>query len=112
MTNLQKYECSVCHKELALEDKTTHKDYICSGSEDHHYSIRIKDGVISKLRVRFDNDKDRMVLKVHYDEGYSEVWSQATYSSEGKIKLNQIVPTNFEDIPKLKNKIRTILVFS
>ncbi len=111
MTNAQKYECSVCHKELVAEEKTTHKDYSCN-NDDHHFAIRIKDGVTTKMRVRFDNDKDRMVLKIHYDEGYSEVWSQATYTNEGKIKLNQIVPTNFEDIAKLKNKIRTILVFS
>ena len=111
-------------------NKIRYVDYFCT-QDDHHFSQRIRTSwpnppgsgstelvngfyvpvwgrEMVKLRVQFLNKHERLALKVHYDEGYSEVWTTAKST---RFKINQIVIPNFEDIEKLKNKIRTILVF-
>jgi len=84
-------------------------DYSCSHHDDHHFSWRIKDNTLAKLRIRFGQGREQLCLKVHYDEGYSEVWSKT--KPNNRIRINQIIVPNFEEVDKLKNKIRTLLVF-
>lgn len=85
-------------------------DYYCNGQDDHHFSWRIKDNSLLKLRIRFEDKKERLCLKIHYDEKYSEVWTKS--KSTNRIRINQIVVPDFMDIERLKNKIRTLLVFA
>ncbi len=94
---------------MELHHKITYIDYSCNRSDDHHLSWRIKDNNMAKIRIRFQHQNEMLCLKIHYDEKYSEVWSKA--NSTNRIRINQIVPLSFEDIEKLKNKIRTLLVF-
>lgn len=106
---MEKYQCLVCGKDMERHHKIKYIDWSCA-QQDHHFSWRIVSNQMAKLRIRFENKGERLCLKVHYDEGYSEVWSKA--NSANRLRINQIVVPNFEDIEALKHKIRTILVFS
>lgn len=106
---MQKFQCLVCNKEMEVSHKIAFIDHYCNRTDHHHFSWRIKDNKLIKLRIRFEDGKERLCLKVHYDEGYSEVWSRT--KSGNRIRINQIIVPDFVDIDKLKNKIRTILVF-
>ncbi len=107
---MQKYQCLVCNKDMMMAHRIAFVDYYCNGQDDHHFSWRIKNDQLLKLRIRFESKGERLCLKVHYDEKYSEVWSKAKTSN--RIRINQIVVPDFMDIEKLKNKIRMMLVFS
>jgi hypothetical protein len=104
---MEKYQCLVCHKEMEIYHRIKFIDHSCV-SKDHNFSWRIQDGQLIKLRIRFLNDKERLCLKVHYDDKYSEVWGQ---TGSARIRLDQIIIPDFENIEILKNKLRTILVF-
>lgn len=106
---MEKYQCLVCGSEMIENHKISFIDYVCNTNHDHHLSWRVKNDAMIKLRIRFNNKKEKLCLKVHYDESYSEVWNEAC--AENRFRINQIVIPNFEDIEVLKNKIRTILVF-
>lgn len=108
---MEKYNCLVCNKEMEMHHKISFVDYSCKDNADeHHFSWRIKDNKLIKLRIRFGVSQHRLCLKIHYDEGYTEVWSHA--KSTNRMRINQIVVPQFEDIEKLKSKIRTLLVFA
>jgi len=104
---MEKFDCLVCNKEMEMHHKIMYIDYSCNRSDDHHFSWRIKDNRLVKLRIRFQDNSERLCLKIHYDEQYSEVWSK----SANRIRINQVVIPNFQNIEVLKNKIRTMLVF-
>lgn len=103
---MENFNCPVCNKEMEIHHKIMYVDYSCDRSDSHHFSWRIRDNNLAKLRIRLD---DGLCLKVHYDEKYSEAWTSD--KPDNKIRVNQIVIPNFEDLDKLKNKIRTLLVF-
>lgn len=84
-------------------------DYHCSVANDHHFAMRVANHNMLKLRVRFGEGEDKLVLKVHYDQGYSEVWNYSC--RDNRYRIDQIIVPDFTDIEKIKNKIRTILVF-
>ena len=95
---------------MVLHHKIAFMDYSCSTEDDHHFSWRIKDNSLAKLRIHLINKEEHLYLKVHYDEKYSEVWSRNR--STNRIKINQIVVPDFMDIDRLKSKIRMLLAFS
>jgi hypothetical protein len=103
------YQCLICNADMEIHHMIKYVDYFCPKvANGHALTIRIKDHKMIKLRVFFNDGIERLGLKVHYDEGYSEVW---TYFNSKKIRINQIVIPDFIDIEKLKNRIRTCLVF-
>lgn len=116
---MQKYQCLVCGKDMEGFHKLAYEDHTCNKSNDHQLSLRIvndfwMDGSIqmktprmTKLRIAFY--RERLHLKIHYDDKYSEVWAKA--NSPHRIRINQIVTPDFSNIEKLKNKIKTLLVF-
>lgn len=114
---MQQYDCLVCGQKMTEVHKIKFVDYYCA-KDDHHFSWRViplehleedASKAIAKLRIRVGEDKNRMCLKIHYDEGYSEVWS-TPHSS--RIRVEQIIAPDFQDLEKLKDKLRTILVFA
>jgi hypothetical protein len=111
---MQKYQCLICGDDMEMHHKIAYYDCTCSKSEDHQFTMRIISNImmgtksLAKLRVAFH--KERLFLKVHYDKQYSEVWGKN--NSAKRIKIEQIVVPDFMDIAKLKNKIRTLLVFA
>lgn len=130
---MEKLQCLVCGKEMEDHHKISYIDYNCTDykcndidytrnelrKSDHQLSLRIvndfwMDGSIQmntpkmiKLRLAFY--KERLHLKIHYDQKYSEVWGKV--NSSHRVRINQIIVPDFSDLNKLKNKIKTLLVF-
>ncbi len=108
---MENFYCLICGHEMKSRDKVTHLDYVCNGFDDHHLSWRMVGDNLSKLRIRFQDEHERLCLQIYYDDKYSEVWSKPGTDTDHRIKVNQIIVPDFTDLEKLKNKIRTILVF-
>jgi hypothetical protein len=106
---MEKYNCLVCNREMESKHLNMYEDHFCNTQKDHNFSWRIRHNNLAKLRIRFMTGQERLCLKIHYDEGYSEVWSKI--NTANRIRINQIVVPDFTDLEKLKNKIRTLLVF-
>ena len=130
---MEKLQCLVCGKEMEDHHKISYIDYNCVDHKcndidytrnelrksDHQLTLRIAyeewmDGSIQmrtpklvKLRIAFY--RERLHLKVHYDDKYTEVWGKV--NSSHRTRINQIVVPDFSNIDKLKNKIKTLLVF-
>lgn len=125
---MEKLQCLVCGKEMEEHHKIAYVDYTCNDVDytsnklqgmGHQLTLRIvhddwMDGSIkmrtprmAKLRVAFY--RERLFLKVHYDDKYTEVW--AKNNSVHRNRINMIVVPDFSNIDKLKNKIKTLLVF-
>jgi predicted SAM-dependent methyltransferase len=111
---MENYQCLVCNQDMEMHHKIAYIDLTCNKHPDHRLTMRIIHNVmmdtktLAKLRIAFDNE--RLHLKVHYDQKYSEVWSKN--NSSHRIKINHIIAPDFTDLEKLKNKIRMLLVFS
>lgn len=122
------YFCPVCSCEMEGYHCVEYSDYSCAKKEDHHYSFRVVEEevfvasgndhptesftqrVITKTRIRFTELDGKIVrLKVHYDLGYSEIWTKI--SSSHRLRIRHLVPMDFTDVEKLKNKLKTYLVF-
>lgn len=111
---MENYQCLVCGNDMELHHQIAYLDYSCNKHPDHRLTMRVVHNVmmdtksLAKLRVAFD--KERLHLKIHYDQKYSEIW--AKNNTGQRIKINHIIVPDFTDIEKLKDKIRTLLVFS
>lgn len=107
--------CLICQQKLQYRNYVpVFNDYYCN-QEDHHLSYRVKedlngDYIMTKMRIRLTDENDSVVrLKIHYDLGYSEVWKLA--NSIDRIRIDSIVIPDFTDLAKLKNKLKTFIVF-
>jgi hypothetical protein len=118
MSNL----CPICQREMKKEHRIKHVDYHCFPvRRSHHYALRttiVGDKIECKIRFKEANG-DRIFLKVNYKDNYSEVWGDDgddagtdDVSPPPRTRIEQIVDLNFDDLDKLRNKIRTMLVFS
>jgi hypothetical protein len=103
-----KHFCLVCHQEMSVTHELLWSEYFCS-QPDHHFYYRVSNHRMTTLRVRFGEGDKKMFLKVYYHAGCSEVWSRSR--SINRIKINRIIVPDFTDLDKLKNKIKTYLVF-
>lgn len=106
----EKHFCLICGKEMTLAHKINYADYHCAHQDGHHFAYRIKENSMTKLRIRLGEGADKIHLKVHYDQGYSEVWSKSR--SVNRPRINHIVSIDFTDLDKLKNKLKTYLLFA
>lgn len=128
LTPTNQYFCPVCTCEMEGYHCVEYSDYSCDKREDHHYSFRViekevfvdagdsrpaesfTDRIITKARIRFTEPDGKIIrLRVHYDLGYSEIWTKI--SSSHRLQIQQLIPMDFTDIEKLKNKLKTYLVF-
>ena len=105
------YNCKICGREMEKSkmSRTGYLDRSCKSQDDHHFSYRTRDDDIIKMRIRLLDGNISLRLKIHYDLNYSEAWTVA--GSNNRIHINSIVVPDFSDLDKLKNKIRTMLVF-
>lgn len=105
-----KHFCLVCGNEMTMDHKIEYADYYCALRDTHHFSYRVKENRMIKLRVRLGEGRDKIQLKVHYDDGYSEIWRSSR--SVNRPRINHIIAPDFTDLEKLKNKIKTYLLFA
>jgi hypothetical protein len=81
---------------------------------DHHYAVRVSteaEEQVLKVKIRVSPEKDRYYLKLHYDQGYSQVWANRD-EDEQKVKINHIFEPDLTDMNALRHKLKTYLVFS
>lgn len=98
----------MCSREMKAHNEVVWSDYSCS-QDEHHFSYRVANHRMVKLRVRFGTGEHKLCLKVYYTEGVSDVWSRS--KSTHRIRINHIIVPDFSNLEKLKSKIKTCLVF-
>ncbi len=107
--------CPICTKDMIEENKIKYIDYYCRERADHFYACRILNNEQIKIKMRFtdtleNGTKEKLFLKVNFDEGTSQVWTKN--NDNNRIQIDQIFNPDFSDLDKLKVKIRTYLLFS
>jgi hypothetical protein len=108
--------CPICKSNLTLDSNHTDKkisDYLCKFKEDHFFAIRMKNDYVSKIKVRVLDDDDlksKLFIKVNFDENTTQVWKSINPSHQ--IKVKSAIDIDFSNISKIRNKIKTILIFS
>ena len=109
---MEKHNCPLCQAELEVNNKLKYIDYSCVYKDDHYYAKRIKDGELTKVKVRFTDPTsgEKLYLKINYDLGGSQVWTKS--NDNVRTEIQSVWVPDFSDIDRLKNKIRTYLVFS
>ena len=117
MHTFEEKKCPICQEKMIVESTPKHHDYICR-QDDHFYSIRMAESIktsgieLRKLKIKLGNletEPQCFFLRINYDEDTSEVWSS---NNDSKNTIKQVFTPDFSNIPKLKNKIRTLLIFS
>lgn len=116
---MEKYDCLLCGKQMEIRHRISYIDHYCTTEANHHFAWRIAcvdtnapqlTWKILQLRIKLMTGEENLYIKIHYDKGYTEVWSKDR--STERIKINSIIYPDLIDVEKLKNKLRTILVFS
>ena len=105
---MEKLPCLICSKKTETNNIIMYTDYTCI-RDDHSLTYRVRNGEFIKIRIGFRSKREQLHLKIHYDDGYSEVW---TWNDLPRIRINQVVYADFSDIAKLKDKIKTLLLFA
>lgn len=107
--------CVICKKEMEIDERPKYSDYTCRTEDDHFFAKRIKDDTLLKLKVRFSESGSKIYLKINFDEGFSEVWSNTNtkgHNNTQRVRIDSIFEPDFSDIQKIKSKIITYLTFS
>lgn len=105
--------CPICNRKLTEDDHgKQYMDYHCFPPQSgHHYSKRIAtDNSVLKVKVRLGSAEDRIFLKINFDEGFSEVWSDP--DEDNRIKINHVWEPDLTDLDELRAKIKTYMLFS
>jgi len=105
--------CPICQRKLTAEDERNEiTDYHCfPPPNDHHFSKRIKNDQVQKIKIRLSPDGNKLYLKINFDEGYSQVWTRPDDESS-RIKINHVFEPDLSDLNALQQKLRTYLIFS
>jgi len=108
-------KCPFCHKQLSVFDNISYIDYLCpSQAKDHHYAERhsnMNDFLKSKIKIRLSPTEDKLFLRVHLDDNYSEIWTEPGNLSNA-IRINHAIEVDFNELSKLENKLRTYIMLS
>jgi len=114
---MEKYICPICQAELKQDYRSERKplhehDFTCSMRDDNHsYSIRTVDDTMVKIKVRLqDTDDERLIFLIDYADHKLEIWTKAGQTNRVVIPVS--FEPDFSDIEKLKEKIRTYLIFA
>ena len=106
------YSCPICKKSLTVKMNTT--DYICRDDRNHVYIQRVEDNKITIIKIRLiEVDGSKMFCKIRYDKNISEVWiANNDNISNQRVQINHALDTDLADLDKLKQKLRTYILFS
>jgi len=109
-----KISCPFCLQELQPRTlcssyyKTEYTDYFCN-TLGHLFSERYVNNKLSILKIKVIEHKISYNIKIYFDSGYTEVWKGDILSP--RIKINTTFMPDLNKINKIKNKIKTLLIF-
>jgi hypothetical protein len=105
--------CPICHRILTCQPSIDLTDYECYPAlDDHHYAERFIMNDKRIIRVRLGQESNRMVVKINFDKGITEVWRGPPVLNPRKTIINQTFTPDFSDLDKLREKFMTYLLFS
>lgn len=113
----EQHNCPICHHEMEMTHLISYKDYYCRGGDEHFYGKRVKNNVLTKLKIRFKEvSGEKIYIKFNYDLNSMQVWSKKPGdfddSRDARIPIEGTFEPDFSDINKLKSKIKVYLTFS
>lgn len=109
------HNCPICQNTLSPEqNKIMYQDFVCRKDLDSHsfiYRYRPALNEVVQLKVRItEEDGSKLYFKVYYDQDRSEVWTRT--NDNERISISHAFKPDFSDLGKLKQKIKTYLIFS
>lgn len=92
------------------------EDWECAIYSDHFFAKRILNNKVSILKIRLNDFEFKLFLKVDFDKNISQVWTKSNELNY-KIRIKPIevgfaFQPDFADLSKLRQKIKTYLLFS
>lgn len=105
--------CPICKEHLVPVDSSsnTYNDYHCTTGKNHFFAKRLAMGQLLKVKLRLpDQGNSYLYMKVNFDENSTQVWKKS--SEKQRINIDHATSLDFSDIEKIKNKIKTYLLFS
>ena len=108
--------CPICKTALFESRRSGYVMYFCN-KNDHGYdhSIAVAGQELIECSVRFiETDNSSICILVNYINQYSKVWTghKTGLDMFPTILIKYPVNLCFDDIPKLRNKIKTYISFS
>jgi hypothetical protein len=110
--------CSICNQEMSertadADPKSLvldYRDYICS-QDDHMFARRIRKDKTIRLKVRLTElSGDKLFISIDYYANTTSFWRVAnTYSP---VVIDQAISFDYSNLARLKQKVRTYLIFS
>lgn len=107
----QKRLCAICNRVMDHHNAIAYIDFTCKKDQDHHVLIeRFRDNQLVKLKTRLMDEGTKLYVKFHFDRNQIEVWTKT--NDANRIIVDSIFEPDFSDLNKIKQKIRTYLIFS
>lgn len=112
MSSIMNYVCPICHKNLFKSERQyfVGEDLECVVYSDHYFAGRISDEKFSLIKIRLNDGAHKLFMRVNFDDNISYFWTKQ--GDLNPIKINCAVQPDFSDLSKLKQKIKTYLLFS
>lgn len=109
--------CPICKQRMSRDLNSNNKyyhDFLCKGKEDHFFASRIQDGKVTKIKVKILDDDYYLFMKVNFDENNTQVWRKKVnaVSDDNRVQVEHAREIDLSSKDKIKNKIKTYLLFS
>lgn len=103
-------ECPICQATLKIDKFNNIIEEKCIANiEDHFYCTRSsKNDFISKQKIRLKDNEHNLVIVINHDQQTCEVWRD---DDSKKISVPISFQADFSDLEKIKQKIKTYLLF-
>lgn len=108
------HNCPICNSPLIEEEvypaQLGDKDFICR-KENHFLAKRVKStGETSILKFRLKEGNEKLFIKLNYKSNHTSIWTKP--NEVRPIRVPGLIALDLSNIHKLKQKIKTYLLFS
>jgi hypothetical protein len=105
--------CPICQIKLTYYGASDNTDYECyPPAVDHHYAERVVENKTAIIKIRLGSINDRIAIRINYNKNLTEVWRVGPPATSKKTIINHTFVPDFSDLNKLRDKIRTYVLFS
>jgi hypothetical protein len=100
------------------ELKASYQDYICRNDIEHHTYIYRYDyhaNQIDQIKLRFtEKNGNKIYFKAYVNQNRSEIWFRANDENyyQNRIDIDCVLKLDFSDLVKLKQKLKSYIIFS